>query len=75
MNSFRFVKYQLGWELHLLLWFWEDPYQVPTGTSDKRALIFNASDVEEIANETGEKEKTVRNGPGQRNKSRQNNNR
>ena len=38
-------------------------------------MIFNASDVEEIANESGEKKKTVRSGPGQKKKSRQNNNR
>jgi len=36
----------------------------PEGTSDKRALIFNAVDVEEIAMESGEKDRIVRSGPG-----------
>eukprot|EP00579_Thalassiosira_antarctica_P009663 CAMPEP_0201916788 /NCGR_PEP_ID=MMETSP0903-20130614/6351_1 /ASSEMBLY_ACC=CAM_ASM_000552 /TAXON_ID=420261 /ORGANISM="Thalassiosira antarctica, Strain CCMP982" /LENGTH=421 /DNA_ID=CAMNT_0048452711 /DNA_START=177 /DNA_END=1442 /DNA_ORIENTATION=+ len=36
--------------------------QRPEGTSDKRALIFHAKDVEEIATESGEKSKIVRQG-------------
>ena len=43
------------------------------GTSDKRALIFTAKDVEEIAVESGEKEKIVRSGPGKKNGSRRKN--
>ena len=39
------------------------------GTSDKRALIFTAKDVEEIAVESGEKDKIVRSGPGKKNSS------
>ncbi|KAL9182264.1 hypothetical protein ACHAXT_012916 [Thalassiosira profunda] len=36
------------------------------GSSDKRALIFNARDVEAIATESGEKQKIVRSGPGRK---------
>ena len=35
-------------------------------TSDKRALILNAGDVEEISEESGEKNKIVRSGPGKK---------
>ncbi|KAL7527979.1 hypothetical protein ACHAXR_002215 [Thalassiosira sp. AJA248-18] len=46
------------------------------GTSDKRALIFHARDVEEIANESGEKQKIVRSGPVKtKNKNNNNGNR
>ena len=43
------------------------------GTSDKRALIFNAGDVEEISEESGEKNKIVRSGPGKKNKNNKKN--
>ena len=43
------------------------------GTSDKRALIFTAKDVEEIAVESGEKDKIVRSGPGKKNSGRRKN--
>ena len=43
------------------------------GTSDKRALIFMAKDVEEIAVESGEKDKIVRSGPGKKNSSKRKN--
>ena len=42
------------------------------GTSDKRALIFTAKDVEEIAVESGEKKKIVRSGPGKNGSRRKN---
>jgi len=44
------------------------------GTSDKRALIFNAGDVEEIATQSGEKDKIVRSAPPKKAKSVENQN-
>lgn len=38
----------------------------PEGASDKRALIFDARDVEEIAEESGERDNIVRSGPGKK---------
>ena len=47
--------------------------QREVGTSDKRALIFNANDVEEIGVESGEKSRIVRSS-GQSKKTKNNNN-